>query len=139
MAMRITRVYDRVTMLEVVFPSSQDRLLEFAYALGDCAGFVPIVKTRSVILDEAGEDDISRVMSCISRYLSNEKQSSFDLKLNSGKIFVVATSEGSKVWAMSSTGKTGQLPGVLICPHCGKVSTFEAEYRAHLVSHYVLF
>jgi len=126
-------------MLEVVFQSSQDRLLELAYQLGDCVGIIPIVKTNSVILDEAKQEDFSRVVECIRAHLAEVGQSNFDFALKGNKIFVIATSENSKTWVMSPTGRTGDIPGVFVCPHCGKISTFEAEYKSHLVSHYVIF
>jgi len=126
-------------MLEVVFQSSQDRLLELAYQLGDCVGIIPIVKTNSVILDEAKQEDFSRVVECIRAHFAEAGQSDFDFALKGNKIFVIATSENSKTWVMSPTGRTRDIPGVFVCPHCGKISTIEAEYKSRLVSHYVIF
>ena len=92
------------------------------------------MKTGSIVLDPLTESipDVNDVVMHVKTFLTQKGLSKdFNIKVAGEKIMIISTSE-RKV----RVEKTDS--GLLVCPHCGKVTPYEEEMNVHVRAHYLI-
>ncbi len=121
-------------MITVECEDIPDLMVELAAYLAENIAAVPAIKTASIVLDPLTEEvpDPNIVGMHVKAFLAKKVLSKdFIIKVVHEKILVISISE-RKV----KVEKTDS--GLLICPHCGKVTPYEEEMNVHVNAHYFL-
>ncbi len=106
----------------------QDLLVELAAYLGDNIAAVPVIKTRSIVLDPLVENDITakNVSMHIENFLAKRGLSKdFNIKVNGEKIMIISISERNIEVKKEDSG-------LLVCPYCGMVTPYEEVMNVHV-------
>ena len=124
-------------MLEILFESSRDKLALMSTFIGERLSTVPLLKAHSIILEDKSTKDAGLVITLIQEFLVAEGQHGFKETMEGRKIIVEALEDEAKSWANHEDSAVGLPPGLYQCLHCGKVFISDAEYKAHIIIHYV--
>lgn len=121
-------------MITIECKDMQDLMPELAAYLAEKIAVVPAIKTDTIVLDQLTESVLDA--NDVSKYIMNflaEKGLSKDFIVNvvGEKITVVSLSE-RKVRVERTDS------GLLVCPHCGKVTPYEEEMNVHVRAHYLI-
>ena len=122
-------------MISIECSDLKDLKLELAAYLSEKVPAVPAIKTNSIILDPLEEDSsfaINEVSLYVRMFLARKKLlHDFAVTVDDEKIVVKAVSE------RKIDVKKVDL-GLLVCPHCGKVTPYEEEMNVHIKAHYLI-
>lgn len=121
-------------MITIECDDIPDLIVELAAYLAENITAVPAIKTSSIVLDPLTESviDANDVSMHVKTFLAQKGLSKdFIIKVAGEKIMIISTSERKiKVEEVDS--------GLLVCPHCGKVTPYEEEMNVHVRAHYLV-
>lgn len=122
-------------MISIECSDLKDLKLELAAYLSEKVPAVPAIKTKSIVLDPLEEDSsftINEVSLYVRMFLARkELLHDFAVTADDEKITVKSVSERKiDVKKVDS--------GLLVCPHCGKVTPYEEEMNVHIKAHYLI-
>ncbi len=112
-------------------------MLELAVYIAENVAAVPAIKTHAIVLDSLTDDiiDANDVSTHVKTFLAEKDLSKdFTVKVVGEKITVVSLSVVSRSERNIRVEKTNS--GLLVCPHCGKVTPYEEEMNVHVRAHY---
>ena len=121
-------------MITIECKDAQDLMVELAAYLAENIAAVPAIKTSSIVLDPLTETvlDVNDVNMHVKTFFVKKGLSKdFIIKVAGEKIMVISISE-RKI----RVEKTDS--GLLVCPHCGKVTQYEEEMNVHVRAHYLI-
>jgi len=124
-------------MITIECRGIQDLMVDLAVYIAENVAAVPAIKTRSIVLDPLTDDiiDANNVSTHVKAFLAEKGLSrDFMVKVVGEKITVVSLSVVSLPERKVSVEKTDS--GLLVCPHCGKVTPYEEEMNVHVRAHY---
>lgn len=122
-------------MITIECKGMRELMVELAAYLSEHTAAVGVIKNESVVLDPLTDEalHIGDIMNNVKAFLSSKDLSGdFIIKAAGEKITVISIS-GRKVTAEKTD------LGLLICPHCGKVTLYEEEMNVHIKAHYFGF
>jgi len=122
-------------MISIECRDLKDLKLELAAYLSEKVPAVPAIKTKSIVLDPLEEDSsftINEVSLYVRMFLARKDLlNDFAVTVDDEKITVKTVSERKiDVKKVDS--------GLLVCPHCGKVTPYEEEMNVHVKAHYLI-
>lgn len=112
----------------------QDLMVELAAYLSENIAVVSAIKTDSIVLDQLTESilDANDVSKHVGIFLAKKGLSKdFITKVAGEKVMVISISE--RKFRVERTDF-----GLLVCPHCGKVTPYEEEMNVHVKAHYLI-
>lgn len=121
-------------MITIECNDIQDLKVELAAYLAENIAAVPAIKADSIVLDPLAETvlDANDINIHVKAFLSKKGLSKdFIVKVAGEKVMIISISE-RKV----KVEKTDS--GLLVCPHCGKVTPYEEEMNVHVRAHYLI-
>jgi hypothetical protein len=121
-------------MISIECNDMQDLMVELAAYISENIAAIPAVKTNSIVLDPLTENipDVNDVVMHVKSFLAQKGLSKdFTIKVAGEKIMLISISE-RKVRAEKTDS------GLLVCPHCGKVTPYEEEMNVHIRAHYLI-
>jgi hypothetical protein len=109
-------------------------MVELAAYISENVRAVSAIKTSSIVLDPLTKNilDPNTVGVHVKEFLiSKDLSKDFLVEVSGEKITIVSVSGRKvKVEKMDS--------GLLVCPHCGKVTPYEEEMNVHVRTHYLI-
>jgi len=121
-------------MITIECDDMPDLKVELAAYLAENIAAVPAIKTSSIVLDPltAEVPNPNDVSMHVKAFLAKKNLSKdFVIKVAGEKIMVISISE-RKVKVENTDS------GLLVCPHCGKVTPYEEEMNVHVRAHYLV-
>ena len=121
-------------MITIECDGIRDLMPELAAYISENVHAVSAIKTSSIVLDPLKENalDANEVGMHVKTFLVRKDLSNdFLVKVSGEKITIVSVS-GRQV----KLEKTDS--GLLVCPHCGKVTPYEEEMNVHVRTHYLI-
>ena len=121
-------------MITIECNNIPDLIAELAAYLAENIAAVPAIKTASIVLDPLAESVID------ANDVSVHVKTFFDKK-GLSKDFIIKVA-GEKIMAISLSERKVRVEttdsGLLVCPHCGKVTPYEEEMNVHVRAHYLI-
>jgi len=121
-------------MITIECDGIRDLIPELAAYISENVPAVSAIKTSSIVLDPLTENvlDANEVSVHVKAFLVRKDLSNdFLVKVSGEKITIISVSGRKvKVEKMDS--------GLLVCPHCGKITPYEEEMNVHVRSHYLV-
>ena len=121
-------------MITIECKDMQDLKVELAAYISENVEAVTAIKTNSIALDPLREDglDPNEISMIVKKFFDTKDLSNdFVVKVVGEKIIIISVSE-RKVRAESTYS------GLLVCPHCGKITPYEEEMNVHIKAHYLV-
>lgn len=121
-------------MISIECDGIRDLMPELAAYISENVHVVSAIKTSSIVLDPLKENvlDANEVSEHVKAFLVRKDLS---------KDFVVEVF-GEKITIVSVSGRKVKVEkmdsGLLVCPHCGKITPYEEEMNVHVRSHYLI-
>src|SRR5574341_16834 len=115
-------------MITIECDGIRDLMAELAAYISENVPVVSAIKTNSIVLDPLTENvlDANEVSVHVNAFLvSKDRSTDFLVKVSGEKITILSVS-GRKVKAENIDS------GLLVCPHCGKVTAYEEEMNVHV-------
>ena len=121
-------------MITIECDGIRDLMVELAAYISENVRAVSAIKTSSIVLDPLKKNtlDANKVGEYVKEFLNNKDLSNdFRVQVSGEKITIVSVS-GRKVKVEKVDS------GLLVCPHCGKVTPYEEEMNVHVRTHYLI-
>jgi len=122
-------------MISIECSDLKDLKLELAAYLSEKVLAVPAIKANSIVLDPLEEDRrfaIDEVSLYVRMFLARKDLlNDFAVTVDDEKIVMKSVSERKIDVKMADSG-------LLVCPHCGKVTPYEEEMNVHIKAHYLI-
>ncbi len=121
-------------MITIECDDMPDLKVELAAYLAENIAAVTAIKSSSIVLDPLTEEvpDPNDVSMYVKAFLDKKDLSKdFIVKVAGEKIMIISISE-RKVKVKNTDS------GLLVCPHCGKVTPYEEEMNVHVRAHYLV-
>jgi len=121
-------------MITIECDGIRDLMADLAAYISENVPAVSAIKTSSIVLDPLTENalDANEVSVHVKEFLNRKELS---------KDFLVKVS-GEKITIVSVSGREVKVEkketGLLVCPHCGKVTPYEEEMNVHVRTHYLI-
>jgi hypothetical protein len=121
-------------MITIECDGIRDLMVELAAYISENVRAVSAIKTSSIVLDPLKENALNanEVSEYVKEFLINKDLSKDFLVEVSGEKIVIVSVSGRKVKVEKMDS------GLLVCPHCGKVTPYEEEMNVHVRTHYLI-
>ncbi|MGH9877489.1 MAG: C2H2-type zinc finger protein [Nitrososphaerales archaeon] len=121
-------------MISIECDGLRDLMAELAAYISENVHAVSAIKTSSIVLDPLTKNglDANEVGVHVEAFLARKDLSNDFLVEVSGEKITIVSVSGRKVKVEKIDS------GLLVCPHCGKVTPYEEEMNIHVRTHYLI-